>query len=135
MIQTHNYGRQPFEVVVLAGSATTTVVMLLADKQPPSMVATMPPVWQQSWAIIFFLGNVIALAGVLMRDEVAGLFWESIGLFASAFMAWAYAVAILYRTGDFWVGYYAASIFFIYGAACAWRWFLIRRVIAKAKKV
>lgn len=134
MIQTHNYGKQPFEIVFLAGSAALGAAFLLVDKFPVS-IQVLPRTWQLTWAIVFLLGNLIALVGVLMKDEVAGLFWEATGLFPSAFMAWAYAAAILYRVESIWVSYYTASFFAIYGAACFWRWLTIRRVIRRAKKV
>lgn len=134
MIETHAKGKQPFEIVILGGSAAACVAFFLTDKLPPSILV-LPETWQITWAILFFLGNVAALAGVLMKDEVAGLFWEAAGLFPSAFMAWAYAAAILYRVDDIWVSYYSASFFFTYGLACLWRWYLIRRTIRRIKRM
>lgn len=134
MIQTHNYARQPFEICFLIGGAMTGMVQTFTDIVPPSIEYMLSPTWQTGWAIAFALSSLVALMGVTFRDEVSGLFWESVGLFGVTFTAWAYSYSIFYRL-EFSSAYQTGSIFFIYGVACAWRWIIIRRVIRKAKKV
>lgn len=134
VVPTHASAKSPHMVVFAAAATVISVVQIIIGQQPTSLSASVSPVMATSWSILCGLGGISIIVGTYIKEAPTGLMVEAAGHFAIVTGYLAYCLALLQHMGHPW---YLTTTFwwsFAFVVASAIRWFLIHRVIRKAKR-
>ncbi|MGY1946559.1 hypothetical protein [Nocardia asiatica] len=124
--------REPFEVAFLLLLIVSGITQLVTRAVPGSIAALMPSWLHVAWLGLMTTGAAIALAGILVKNLVNGLFIESTGLVIAGMSLVLYGCAQLIFGGLNAV--LPASITCAVVVAFAFRWKELRRVIRKLQR-
>lgn len=126
-----NSRRNALGVGVLCVLPLGALPTLLGEPKPGSISELMPDWLAAGWALALFVGPLIALVGIAMRNAAHGVEVEAVGVAVLVAPTFLYAtVALAYN------GYSAAltaAAFYGISAACLWRAIQCVRALRKAK--
>lgn len=114
-----------------------------AAPSPSSLEAALPLLVVKLWGVTLSSGGFVSLCGILLRHPnpyrttkkpryIEGLLIEGGGLIALASAAAVIALAIITRTGL--EALFGTATYFMFVAACAYRFITIKRTVAKMRE-
>jgi asparagine N-glycosylation enzyme membrane subunit Stt3 len=121
--------REPFELAFLLLLIVSGITQLATQAVPGSIAALMPSWLHVAWLAMMTVGAALALWGIIIKNTVNGLFFESVGLMTAGLSLIVYGFAQIFFGGL--QAALPASITFAVVIAFAFRWKELRRVIKK----
>lgn len=123
------YARTPDTLALLAIAATAGLVQIVTGAYPGTVLRLVPEVWAGVWAWSLLVSALLALIGVVVRDDLDGWVLELSGRIGVTFTAGAYTFALLTQANEplrsaLVIGFTAAL-----AVSSGWRtWQLVRRI-------
>lgn len=134
VVPTHAAARSPHMIVFAATAMISAVIQVVIGEQPASLASSVTPAMATSWSLLCAMGGLSVIVGAYIKNPLTGLMVEGAGHFAIATGYLAYSVALsAYMIGT----WYAATTFWwsiAFVIASVIRWWMIQRVIHKAKR-
>jgi hypothetical protein len=115
------------------------IPLALGAPAPSSVVAALPVLVIRLWGVTLALGGVTSLVGIAMRHAtrsrlfIEGLIIEGAGLVALASAAATFATVIIVVNAT-WSAAFGTATYFMFVAACIFRFRTIRRVVRKMQE-
>lgn len=134
VVHTHESAKSPHMVIFAATATVSAVIQLIADEQPTTLMAAVSPLVATLWSLLCAIGGISVIVGTYLKNPLKGLLLEQAGHFAIGMGYLAYCIALAYHMMGLW---YVSTTFWwsiAFVLASLVRWWLIQRVIRKAKQ-
>lgn len=134
VVPTHASAKSPHMIIFAATAAVSSFIQVVINEQPASLAATVSPSIATSWSMLCCLGGLSIIVGAFMKNPAPALAVEATGHFAVGIGYLAYSIALVYHITATW---YASTTFWwcvAFVLASGIRWFIIHRVISKARR-
>lgn len=134
VVPTHASAKSPHMVLFAATVTISAIIQLIADEQPTTLMAAVSPMVATLWSLLCAIGGISVIVGTYLKNPLKGLMVEQAGHFAIGTGYLAYCIAMAYHMVGIW---YVSTVFWwsvAFVVASITRWWMIRRVIRKAKR-
>lgn len=95
LIAEHKRSRHSFEVLVVGFCVFSGAVQVFTDKAPSNVARALGTEYQSVWSWCMLVAGVLALIGIMIKDEVTGSYFELGGMLGLGFGNLVYGVAVI----------------------------------------
>lgn len=90
----HRSSRHSFEVLVVGFCVFSGSVQVFTDRAPSNVARAVGPEFQSAWSWCMLIAGIIALIGIIIKDEVIGSYFELGGMLGLGFGNLVYGIAV-----------------------------------------
>lgn len=128
LVNEHKRGRQSFEVLVVCFCVFSGATHIFTNRPPNNIAQAMDPQYQAAWSWCMLIAGVLALIGLIIKDEVTGSYFELGGMLGLGFGNLVYGIAVMAMVGVPMTAY-AGSITIAIALSCFYRSFRLTRAL------
>lgn len=119
----HERSRHSFEVLVVCFCVFSGSVQVFTDRAPSNVARAVGGEFQSAWSWCMLVAGILALIGIIIKDEVTGSYFELGGMLGLGFGNMVYGTAVI-MTAPVPSSTYAGPVTIGISLACfyrAWR--------------